>query len=74
MSDQNVNLGVLKLGCIGASPLIDLLLDERADREDLHVRAFTSGASGKFGALFERAGPSNRLCGTRQCLGGEQRW
>lgn len=44
MTAQNVNLGVLKLGCIGASPLIDLLLDERADREDLHVRAFTSGA------------------------------
>ena len=44
MSDKNVNLGVLKLGCIGASPLIDLLLDERADREDLQVRAYTSGA------------------------------
>lgn len=38
------NLGVLKLGCIGAAPLLDLLLDERADREDLAVRAFTSGA------------------------------
>ncbi|MEM7467594.1 MAG: F420-dependent methylenetetrahydromethanopterin dehydrogenase [Pseudomonadota bacterium] len=44
MSDKKVNLGVLKLGCIGASPLIDLLLDERADRDDLNVRAFTSGA------------------------------
>lgn len=44
MSDKQVNLGVLKLGCIGTSPLIDLLLDERADREDLDVRAFTSGA------------------------------
>ncbi|MGR8946807.1 MAG: F420-dependent methylenetetrahydromethanopterin dehydrogenase [Gammaproteobacteria bacterium] len=44
MSDTMVNLGVLKLGCIGTSPLIDLLLDERADREDLNVRAFTSGA------------------------------
>ncbi|MEQ8660938.1 MAG: F420-dependent methylenetetrahydromethanopterin dehydrogenase [Gammaproteobacteria bacterium] len=37
-------LGVLKLGCIGAAPLLDLLPDERADREDLETRAFTSGA------------------------------
>lgn len=44
MSDKVINLGVLKLGCIGAAPLLDLLLDERADREDLSVRAYTSGA------------------------------
>lgn len=44
MTKSTVNLGVLKLGCIGAAPLLDLLLDERADREDLNVRAFTSGA------------------------------
>ena len=44
MTNSTVNLGVLKLGCIGAAPLLDLLLDERADREDLNVRAFTSGA------------------------------
>lgn len=37
-------LGVIKLGCIGAAPLLDLLLDERADRKDLAVRAFTTGA------------------------------
>lgn len=44
MAEGVFRLGVLKLGCIGAAPLLDLLLDERADREDLEVRAFTSGA------------------------------
>ncbi len=44
MSGSVFKLGVLKLGCIGAAPLLDLLLDERADRDDLDVRAFTSGA------------------------------
>ena len=44
MTDKVFKLGVLKLGCIGAAPLLDLLLDERADREDLQVQAFTSGA------------------------------
>jgi len=44
MSGRVFKLGVLKLGCIGAAPLLDLLLDERADREDLETRAYTSGA------------------------------
>ncbi len=44
MADGRFKLGVLKLGCIGAAPLIDLLLDERADREDIDVRAWTCGA------------------------------
>ena len=44
MTDRAFKLGVLKLGCIGAAPLLDLLLDERADRDDLETRAFTSGA------------------------------
>ena len=44
MTDKVFKLAVLKLGCIGAAPLLDLLLDERADREDLEVRAYTSGA------------------------------
>jgi methylenetetrahydromethanopterin dehydrogenase len=44
MSQVVFKLGVLKLGCIGAAPLLDLLLDERADREDLEVRAYTCGA------------------------------
>jgi len=44
MAERVFRLAVLKLGCIGAAPLLDLLLDERADREDLETRAFTSGA------------------------------
>ena len=44
MADGTFKLGVLKLGCIGAAPLLDLLLDERADREDLEVRAWTCGS------------------------------
>ena len=44
MSDQHFRLGILKLGCIGAAPLLDLLLDERADREDILSAGFTSGA------------------------------
>ncbi len=37
-------IGILKLGCIGAAPLLDYIFDERADREDIEVRAFSSGA------------------------------
>ena len=44
MTDRAFKLAVLKLGCIGAAPLLDLLLDERADREDLETRGYTSGA------------------------------
>lgn len=44
MADGVFRLAVCKLGCIGAAPLLDLLLDERADREDLEARGYTSGA------------------------------
>lgn len=44
MADSAFKLAVLKLGCIGAAPLLDFLLDERADRDDLETRAYTSGA------------------------------
>jgi len=44
MSDDLCRIGVLKFGCIGAAPLLDLILDERADRKDIEVRAFSSGA------------------------------
>jgi methylenetetrahydromethanopterin dehydrogenase len=39
-----VKVGILKLGCIGAAPLLDYIFDERADREDIEMRGFTSGA------------------------------
>ena len=44
MSESVFKLAVAKFGCIGAAPLLDLILDERADREDLEIRGFTSGA------------------------------
>ena len=44
MSDATIKLSVIKLGCIGTAPLLDLLFDERADRADLDTRGFTSGA------------------------------
>jgi len=34
MSSSPFLLGVLKLGNIGTSPLLELLFDERADREN----------------------------------------
>ncbi len=39
-----VKIGIVKAGNIGISPFIDLLLDERADRENIEVRVIGSGA------------------------------
>jgi methylenetetrahydromethanopterin dehydrogenase len=39
-----VKIGIVKLGNIGASRIVDLLLDERADREDIDVRVLGTGA------------------------------
>jgi methylenetetrahydromethanopterin dehydrogenase len=39
-----VKVGVLKLGCIGSLPLLEFLLDERAERNDIDVRVIGSGA------------------------------
>ena len=39
-----VKVGIIKAGNIGTSPVIDLLLDERADRDDVDVRVIGSGA------------------------------
>ncbi|MHC1627205.1 MAG: F420-dependent methylenetetrahydromethanopterin dehydrogenase [Candidatus Nezhaarchaeales archaeon] len=45
MSQQApVRIGIVKLGCIGCAPLLEYLLDERADRGDITVRVVTSGA------------------------------
>ena len=42
--EEVIRIGILKLGCIGAAPLIEYVLDERAERNDIEVRSFTSGA------------------------------
>jgi methylenetetrahydromethanopterin dehydrogenase len=39
-----VKIGFVKLGNIGASRILDLLLDERADREDIDARVLGTGA------------------------------
>ena len=39
-----VRVGVLKAGCLGTLPLLEFLLDERADRADIDVRVVGSGA------------------------------
>jgi methylenetetrahydromethanopterin dehydrogenase len=41
--EQVLKIGVLKLGNIGISPLVDLILDERADRGDIDIRVVGSG-------------------------------
>jgi len=40
-----VRIGFLKLGNIATAPMVELLLDERAEREDMEVRVLTSGAN-----------------------------
>lgn len=42
--DKKIKVGILKAGCVGSLPLIEFLLDERAEREDLQVRVVGSGA------------------------------
>lgn len=44
MTESVFRVAVVKLGCVAAAPLLDLILDERADRKDLEVRGYTSGA------------------------------
>ena len=39
-----VKIGVFKCGNIGTAPLLELLLDELADRKDLTVRTLTTGS------------------------------
>ena len=39
-----VKIGIIKCGNIGTSPVLDLLLDERADRPNIDVCVIGSGA------------------------------
>ena len=41
---KKVKIGVFKCGNIGTAPLLELLIDELADREDINVRSVTTGA------------------------------
>ncbi len=39
-----VKIGIIKIGNIGTSTVMDLILDERADRHDIDVRTLSSGS------------------------------
>ena len=39
-----VKIGIIKSGNIASSPVLELLLDERADRPNIDVRIISSGA------------------------------
>src|SRR5512136_3118832 len=41
---QPRRIGIFKCGNIGTSPLLELLLDELADRKDIKVRTVTTGS------------------------------
>ena len=41
---QIIKIGIFKCGNIGTSPLLELLLDELADRKDIKVRTVTTGS------------------------------
>ncbi|NHJ06045.1 MAG: F420-dependent methylenetetrahydromethanopterin dehydrogenase [Candidatus Heimdallarchaeota archaeon] len=43
-NDKTTRIGILKLGNIASSVLLEMLLDERADRQDIEVRTISSGA------------------------------
>jgi len=41
---EKIKIGAIKCGNIGTAPLLELFLDELADREDISVRSVTTGA------------------------------
>jgi len=41
--NHSVRIGLVKMGNIGTSPMLDLMLDERAEREDIDFRVVASG-------------------------------
>lgn len=44
MEQQSTKVGIFKCGNIGTSPLLELLLDELADRKDVKIRTVTTGS------------------------------
>ncbi len=45
MSENLVKIGILKVGCVGSTPLLEFILDERAERSDIETRVIGTGAS-----------------------------
>lgn len=50
---MKVKVGVFKCGNIGTAPILELLLDELADRKDLTVRTVSTGSKMDVGAVEE---------------------
>jgi methylenetetrahydromethanopterin dehydrogenase len=50
---QFKSIGIFKCGNIGTSPLLELLLDELADRKDIKVRTVTTGSKMGLGDVEE---------------------
>jgi methylenetetrahydromethanopterin dehydrogenase len=48
-----IKVGVFKCGNIGTAPVLELLLDELADRKDIEVRVVTTGSKMDTGAVEE---------------------
>jgi len=42
--ERSIKIGIVKAGCIGTLPLLEFLLDERADRTDIDVTVVGSGS------------------------------
>ncbi len=40
---DKVKIAIVKFGCIGCSPLIEIALDERSIRKDIKIRVFSTG-------------------------------
>lgn len=53
---EKVRVGLVKVGNIGTSTMVDLMLDERADREDVEFRVTASGPKLAEGDCREVAG------------------
>ena len=56
MVSLNIKVGVFKCGNIGTAPVLELLLDELADRKDLAVRTITTGSKKDVAAVDETVG------------------
>jgi methylenetetrahydromethanopterin dehydrogenase len=50
---EKVRVGIVKLGNIGTSAMLDLMLDERAERKDIDVRVASSGPKMTEGGSIE---------------------
>ena len=58
---DKIKIGILKLGNIASSVLLEMLLDERADRLDIDIRTISSGAKLKKESINDAFNISNTI-------------